>query len=640
MKNRQRKPKGSTKSANNKPKPSHSAFFNLEYLDEEAERLPAVTKHGAEAPDDDLTDQPGLEAICVHPSNNDCPEVDLYDDCVSSEAPVDLPVLLDGTSQVKTDEDEDLELQAMFYLPEWGSASPPSSAKLRPGREESLKVILANVADLLSRFPPPMIEDLEAEVAAPSLHLSPQQPHQPFHVSFTLDVDDDDDDDEEMMSDANGAPPRAHLVGPSVGEEKSQTYPDGSRLEWQQSTSGGGMAAASPTWDEVFGEEELNTYRDNVNDSKNADAAKGADGEIKGRSESVTGEEASCWEDVRDEEMPDSADGGAGDVVDPQMDNSMDLFGDDEAFLHMTIPDISTPWTSPGAGDIANSTKSKSLHMHTPTSSCGVTRSSEGTHRLTSVRTDLALTDPVSHYPHAKIKPRDTSAQTATKAECNTHTAATNSATADREPPSVKQNSFNSSRDYFSVNFDLGYSLEDSEEEREEDDVPAQSTSTTLLPKIQADPLTPYNSVHRARMAQQSSESRISTPQMVSELRRREMLNKGGALPSPITPPGARPTTSLGPARPRTPSSLSCLKRRRLDSHMIDEERAPGVEKVTHLGSVCAPDSPPHPGVFTLQEMGFFLELRMSVFCPAPDPLPVPPPVCQWSATATVRMKL
>lgn len=621
----------------NKPKPSHSMLSDLECIDEEAERLLAMTKqrlsvpHDVEAPNDDITDHPGPEAICNYLSNKDCPEADLYDDCVisnednviKSEHTVGEPINLDRISQLNIDEDEDFELQAMFYLPKSGSASLPSPAKLRPGRDESLKVILSNVAELLSRSPPSLTEDLEADVAAPSLPPSLQRPHQPFQVSFTLNVDDDDDDDDDevIMSDADNASLRADSDEPSVGKRNSQIYHDWPCLEQQQSPSRGRIAAESPTWDEVFGEEEVHSNHE----KRDVDIFKEewVIEEMKSKNDSMTEEEASCWDDVRNEEIPGMTDGGV--KEDPQMDNSMDLFGDDEAFLQMTIPDISTPGvtprTSPSAGDIAYGTK-KILHMHTPTNPCSITHTAESTHRLTAAAhtEDLALTKPITHTPHATLKPQEMNAQTTAETEHNTHNAATNkhvpadSVTAHKSL-SVQHSSksFDSSHDYFSVNFDLGYSLEDSEEEREEDDVPAPSTLTSPLPKkwAVADSSTPYNSFHRARMPLLSSESMLSTPQMLSEHRRRKtssllaspLTSKGGAHLSPITSPGARWTISPGPARPRTPSLLSSLKRRRLDGHMTETEMVPDVENSRRQGSVSAADSPPRPGWFTLQEI-------------------------------------
>lgn len=598
---KQKSTKTCAKTTNNKPKPPHSTLSDLRWIDEEAESgntrgtslvpVLAMTKqklpvqHDTEAPYGDITDHLGPEAICPPPSNNDSSEADMDDDCaiinedvMKSERTV--AVDLDQISQLTTkiDEDEDVELQAMFYLPEWGSAPPPFSAKLPPGRDQSLKVILANVAELLSRSPPLATEDLEAGMAAPSLPPSPRRPHQSFQVSFTLDVDDD-----EVMSDAGDASQRGNSDEPPVGKEDSKIYHDWPHQE-PQTVSRGSTAADSPTWDEVFGEEELNDNHDFKEERVGEEAEKPE--EVKSKNDGMMEEKEGCWDDARNEEMPDLRDGGVKDDRDPHMDESMDLFGDDEAFLQMTIPDIPTPGvtprTSPSAGDTANSTKkmSNTLHMHTPTSPCS--------------------TKLITHTPHAKLISQDTNTQSTTETRHNTHTAA--------QTQPVTDNSFDSSHDYFSVNFDLGYSLEDSEEE-EVEGVPTPCMSTSPRPKKQAvsNSSTPYNSFHRPRMPLQSSESKLSTPQVLSERMKRDassllaspFMSKGGALPSPITSPGARRTLMPVYVGPRTPSSCPSLKRRRLEGRTAEAERGSGVENGSRQESVHVADSPPHPGLFT-----------------------------------------
>ncbi|XP_044023685.1 Fanconi anemia group M protein [Siniperca chuatsi] len=563
VKNRPKKQKGTktcTKTTNNEPEPSHSMSSDLECIDEEAERentprtslvstltvmkqrLPV--EHDTEAPYDDITDHPGPEAICPLPPNNDCPEADMDDDCAIINVIKSEPVNFDRTSQFIAKID-DVELQAMFYLPKWSSAPPPPSAILPPGRDQSLKVILANVAELLSRSPPSLTEDLEANMAAPSLPPSPQRPHQPFKVSFTLDVDNDDDDDEVLMSNADNVSPRAYSDEPPAGKEDSKIYHDWPCQELR-TVSRGSIAADSPTWDEVFGEELNDNYdiRDNSEETDDEVYKKERVGK-KSKNDGLSNEEESCWDDVRNEEMPDLRDGGVKHSRDPQMDESMDLFGDDEGFLQMTIPDISTPGitprTSPSAGDIANSTKkmSNTLHMHTPTNTCSTTHTAETAHRLNTAHTD--------DLTQAKLITQDPNTHNTTRQ--NTHTAAESKPVTDNSvaitacciSPTMQQNSesCDSSHEYFSVNFDLGYSLEDSEEEKVED-VPAQCMSTSPQPKKQAvsNSSTPHNSFPRQRMPLQSSES---TPQMLSEHRKRETSSLlDGALPSPITSPVAR----------------------------------------------------------------------------------------------------
>ncbi|XP_070776576.1 Fanconi anemia group M protein [Enoplosus armatus] len=583
VKSRQKKQKATktcTKATTNKPKQSHSTLSDLECIDEEAEReniqrFPVVStvtvakqrlpvEHDTEAPYDDITDHPGPEAICPLPPNNDCPEADVDDDCaiINKDVIKSEPVNLDKISQL-IDEDEDVELQAMFYLPKWGSA-PPSSVKLLPGRDQSLKVILANVAELLSRSPPSLTEDLEADMAAPSFPFSPQRPHQPFQVSFTLDVDDDDDDDEVMMSDADNASLGVDSNEPP-GHKKNSKICHDQPCQELQTVSRGSAAADSPTWDEVFGEEVVNDNHNIRDDSKETDdeiykeEQLGAEAEkykeIKSKNDAMSEDKESCWDDARNEEMSDLRDGGVKDDGDSHMDESMDLFGDDEAFLQMTIPDISTPGitprTSPSAGGIANSTKKlyNTSHMHTPTNPFSTKHTAESAHRV-----NTAHTDDLTHYPHAKLITQDTDIHNTTETKHNTHTAAQSkpathnsmtgkAITAHCKSPRVQQTSesFEGSHDYFSVNFDLGYSLEDSEEEVE--DVPAPCMSASPQPKKQAvsSSSTPYNSFHRQRVPLLSSESTLSTPQKQSERRKREMSSLlGGALPSPITSPVAR----------------------------------------------------------------------------------------------------
>ncbi|TKS86701.1 Fanconi anemia group M protein [Collichthys lucidus] len=611
VKNGQKKPKSTkTKTTNNKPKPSRITFSDLKCIDEEAETkqrlpVPLPVPRDTEAPNDNITDHPGPEAIYPRPSNNDCPESDMdvdfvsiNEDVIKSEHPVNEPLNLDRISQLMTniDEDEDVELKAMFYLPKWDSPPPPSSAKLCLGRDESLKVILANVAELLSRSPPSLTEDLGSDMAAKSLPPSPLRPHQPFHVSFTLDVDDDED--EVLMSCSGNASPRADSNEPPVDEEDGKIYHDWPHQEQRRSVSSrGSVAADSPTWDEVFGQEEENDNHDmrDTNMETGDEVFKEGwvgkkESEIKHKNQSMTEEKEGCWRD-----------GGVKDDRHPHIDDSMDLFGDDEAFLQMTIPDISTPGvtprTSPRAGDIHRKAKmSNTSHTHTPTTSFNTAHTAESERRLNTAHDLTGIT------PHAKLITQDTNTHSSTDNKHHSHTPAaskpvTNSSmTAQCKSPTVQRNSdsFSSPQDYFPINFELGYSLEDSEEE----DVPAPRTLISPQPKMPAvsDSSTPYNSFHRLRKPPQSSDPNFSTPQVQSEHRKREpssllaspFMSKGGALPSPISSPGVRRTPLPGCAGPRTPSLLSSLKRRRLEGHAAETES-------TRQGSVRGADSPPHP---------------------------------------------
>ncbi|AWP16398.1 putative Fanconi anemia group M protein [Scophthalmus maximus] len=584
---------------NNKPKVSPSTTLSdVECINKEAHRkktqkaslvsTSAVTKkrleHHTEA-SYDFTDPPGPEAICPLPSKNDCPEADMDDDCaIINEEPIDSD---NNTQQRRALDEDDVELQAMFYLPKWDSAPPPSYAKPLPERYESLKFILANVAELLSRSPPSPPACLEADMAAPSLPPSNLWPPQPFQVSFTLDVDDDDN--EEMMSDADGASP-TNSYQPPVGEEDSKTCNDWPHREQQPVRT----AADSPTWDEVFGDEEVNDDRHTGEDSKETDAEMYRNfkseliAEEAGRDKETENENTS---EVKGGWLPGGVKNNRASQSISLMDDSMDLFGDDEAFLQMTIPDISTPGitprTSPCAGDISISTE----QIYDTSQMYNSTRPTE--HTADTVQTDeLACTKHLSRSLHA---------------EQITEGAAAS-------PPKPPTESFESSHDYFPVNFDLGYSLVDSEDDAGTEAPSPPCMLTSPRPKKQsADTLvslptvsnssTPHNSFTTQRRPAQRSESKLSTPQMLPEQRNREMsplltlTSKDGALPSPITSAGARRTLMPGLARPHAPSLLSSSKRKRSAGPTSDYKRGSAVGNESRLESVCVSNSLPRPVV-------------------------------------------
>lgn len=597
-----------TKTPINRARASRPVVSDLQCFDEEEETVGqffTVTKqkpsheHDIEAPHEDFTDP---EAICPSSSKNDGPEADMDDDCaIISECAVTEPINLDRISQLLTnvDEDEDVELQAMFYLPTWNSPLPPFSAKLPSGKDENLRVILANVAELLSRSPPPSPTGLEA---APSPPPSPQQLQQPFQVSFTLAVDDDDDDEEDdddgegMMIEADNTLPKANSNQPPACEEENEIY-NNQRHQEQLPVH---AAADSPTWDEVFGDDEEQDYIIGGGKEKDEEVCNNLPEEHAG------GESERNMDDLWNEEMSDMMERGEKDdrasQCSSQTDKSMDLFGDDEAFLQMSIPNISTPGitprTSPCAGNGSNGTKklTNSSQIDEPANPRGTMHTTESSDRL-----NTAQTNELARSPKAKLASQDANIYNTTKdtyittptkpvidssmtdevfiTHCKSPTATTK-----------QQQNADASHEYFSVNFDLGYSLEASEDETETEPT-NQANFLVSLPAV-SNSSTPNNSSIRQRTSARLSESRLSTAQRFSEhgtpgnrssFLSSPVIPKGGALPSPIvTSVGARRTLTSSLPRPQTPSSLSRLKRRQPES-------------------VCVSDSPPHPGLFTLQ---------------------------------------
>ncbi|KAM9842931.1 Fanconi anemia group M protein [Aulostomus maculatus] len=534
---RQKSTKICSKRVSNIPRKSH--LFDQEYIDEEVNTdraglapLPAKPK-------------PPVDGEVAYDDNRDRPEPDdvecVNEDFVKGDPPgtqaVDLNTISQLISSIESESAlEDVELQAMFYLPKWDLALP-SSAKLLQRRDEGLRVILADVAELLSQSPPPLPVDLDTTMADPTPSSFPQQveePHQSFHVSFTLDVvDDDDEDDEVIIVDTHASP----IVGSESPGEGNSNH-DGPDQELEP-VSRGSMAADSPTWDEVFGnEEDYCGTLDHRKEPKMYDdfmeAGEEAEKEIEGETEK------SRRSDLWNEETTDMKEASMKNNAAPQIDESMDLFGDEETFLQMAIPDIPTPEddvtprTSPRPGEIDNTKKAQS-----PEISC---------HTALSAHTKQLITQGDKIFIH-------TAAPHATQ-------------------KGLPHQSVDSSRDYFPVNFDLGYSLEDSEEE---DAVLAPYMSTSLQPKTDSagslpgfsSSSTPYNIGHRRTLPLQPSESKSSTPQSLTKNQKRvkssfltsPSMSKVGALPSP----SARRMLTPDPAwlSRHSPSSLSLKRRRR-----------------------------------------------------------------------------
>ncbi|KAM6973232.1 Fanconi anemia group M protein [Aplochiton taeniatus] len=184
-------------------------------------------------------------------------------------SPVDL---LQSSLRIKSSdnktkhEEEDVELGKMFFLPKWSSDS--SSSELVPVkcRADSLRVILANVSELLARSPPSLTFDLEGllcdlsptpiPAASVSLWAQPEDQEYPrFQVNFALEVEDDlvstspggnpvegDSEDNKSYHDSH----QNQKEQPSLHPSPLFPEPLGDRGAVPEST------AASPTWEEVF----------------------------------------------------------------------------------------------------------------------------------------------------------------------------------------------------------------------------------------------------------------------------------------------------------------------------------------------------------------------------------------------------
>ncbi|KAM9354495.1 Fanconi anemia group M protein [Pholidichthys leucotaenia] len=524
-KRRQKATKRCTKTTIKKPKPSHSLWSELESVDEETEASSVVTKQRVPV---GCNNEIPYDAS--FPSNSSVSDIiidscaTVYEDAVNVEKTVKDPVDLESLSESNTENSEDVELQAMFYLPKWDTASLICSNKLLPGREETLKVILMNVAELLSRSPPSTIDILED---IPTLPPSPLPPHQPFLVNFSLDVDDDD---ELMMTDVDSLARRKEPGEAPVGAKISPDRPPRTEQPMR-------IQARSPTWDEVFEDEDEN------NESKVADEEMCNDLE----------DEQACVETGQkmktgscEKEIPNLSDGGVEGDRDSEggssMDESIDLFGDSEAFMQMTIPDMPTPEdsvipTTPPTANVSKPSPNSTMQL------------ADSTYRLSLVKTNKSAgTTHISKDLNS-----------------NNNTTETKHTTSQTEPVTENSSTGQGDRscDFFSVNFDLGYSLEDSEDEAETDAAPAQSVSPEGKKKVDSavsTSSTPNSSFTEHRIP--------PVPPVLSE----HMTPKAGGLPSPVTR--------------RMPVSVSgSLKRKRPEGGATERER----------GAFLVIDSPPHP---------------------------------------------
>ncbi|CAB1334903.1 unnamed protein product [Coregonus sp. 'balchen'] len=523
----------------------------------------------------DLRDHPGPWPL---PSTGDQPIMDMDFDCImldneseSSEvnSPRDLvsesvnciaaieQIDLNQLTSIADREpksDEDSELEALFYLPKWGNAVP----KLQPLRQrlESLRVIQVNVTELLSRSPPALHFDLDSPQFDPGptpfntkdrSHTLPVEPldellneGHPFQVNFSLEVDED-------FADSASQSPNVDLdIGSpdceSHCEPPHQQHSPSSPITVLADSMGRESAIGSPSWDEVF--------EDDGNDMMDDD-----------------------MDDKADFETPCHPTQPKAQHSKTSLDESMDLFGDDDAFLQMTIPDIPTP---------------ENVSIRTP-SPLKAPEREESIGSSKSV-TETKMAD--------QVKPSRSHA----------------SPVAQQEPAQDIEN-FDCSQDFFSVNFDLSWE----EEEGVSEAAPAPVPSEPSPPRPKKQEAPPPSSGNGPKSSGSSTPpfrfhgKSMSTPLAACPGGKRAdtsalaspLTSKSGALFSPILTLGPRRALLPGPST--TPStSFSFLKRKRqgaLQNAWTPKAQAgpPGngsIEMGHSLSHIYILD-PPHPGMCT-----------------------------------------
>ncbi|KAM4724379.1 Fanconi anemia group M protein isoform 2-T2 [Anableps anableps] len=506
---------------NNKIKPSHSSWSELQYIDEETEMEdaasagfdPVMVLEKQRLPGEHSTERPEIADSPSHNSDNDCAIINVTeaDQILKDPAnPYDVPEL-----NTKSD---DVDFQEMFYLPTTCSTSLSHSDK--PRRLQSLNAILANVSDLLSRSPPSLENILEAGMTATCLPPSPQLPVQPFPVSFSLEVDDDAD---------ISAPEQDALVVEGGSEDRE---PD------------------SPTWDEVFEDENIRS------DKRETDSSSGYD------AEECVSMEKECWD-------ADSVieDGAISNNV--QMDESMDLFEDDEAFMQMTIPDIPIPEDSVTAMATLSDDSTEKMAKDENTDCTEILNAAKMGADIKTPASDSRLKSEGSHNI------REGKPQLHTPAD---HYKKVASLVQENPEP------LHSSHDLFSVNFDLGYSLEDSEDE-------AEAAPASPSPKEQADSAASLPAVSNSSTPRHSFAGLFRESKSSSQIKADYWKSKTEELPSPVTSLGARRTLLSGFAE--RASSSSKQRRAEVDLTVTSTEHGSRQEPV-HVG-----DSSPRPECYS-----------------------------------------
>uniref|UniRef100_A0A4W5QR91 Helicase C-terminal domain-containing protein n=1 Tax=Hucho hucho TaxID=62062 RepID=A0A4W5QR91_9TELE len=387
--------------------------------------------------------------------------------------------------------DDDSELEALFYLPKWDAAVP----KLQPLRQrlESLRVILVNVTELLSRSPPALHFDLDSPQFDPGptpttkdcSHTLPVEPldelldvGQPFQVNFSLEVDED-------FADPASQSPNVDLDVGSLDceshcEPPHHQHSPSSPITVPADSMGRESSVGSPNWDEVF--------EDDRNDIKDVD-----------------------MDDKVDFEPPCHPTQPKAQHSKTNLDESMDLFGGDETFLQMTIPDIPTPENV--SIRIPSSLKAPEREW-----SIGSSKSVTQTKMVDQVKPSRSHASPV----------------------------------AQQEPAQDFEN-FDCSQDFFSVNFDLGWEEDEGDAEAAPTPVPSKPSppgsrkqeaplsSSVNGPNISGSSTPPF-SFHRTSvstpLAACPGGKRADTSALTSPL-----TSKSGALFSPIPTLGPRSTS-------------------------------------------------------------------------------------------------
>ncbi|TSO67456.1 Fanconi anemia group M protein [Bagarius yarrelli] len=352
------------------------------------------------------------------------------------------------THSPKTNPDTSLEpLEEMFYLPRRDVCRNLYNINKSA---ESLEMILSNVKNLLSRSPPESFDLHFSLSLSDSVHFdkskeirsSPKEEVDHFQVNFNLGEDDNSLDSDSLDCNIAEAAPELEILS---GENDS---------------AGPDNAPNSPSWDEVF---------DDVVDDE--------------------ADKNTC--------LPIESK-----IYPTTLDESVDLFGDDDAFFQISLPNIVTP----------NKDAVLSINGQETCVTENVKDSSDMFNAETSFKSP-------EHKSQSQKKPE----------------------------------AFNYSQDIFSVNFDLGFSFDSEDEETDgpASDLTAEPTADrehTFMSQTYNKPNTSSNSITLAHMSTPrlcAMDKKLSTLIAKSNLspvitERESLQSKFSDIESPIRAPRKR----------------------------------------------------------------------------------------------------
>ncbi|XP_066550656.1 Fanconi anemia group M protein [Amia ocellicauda] len=390
-------------------------------------------------------------------------------------------------------EESSSDLTGMFYLPEGSIISETNPAREIP---DNIRIILAKVQNFLARSPPNE-SDFECPLEQTEATVHPE--HQqclPFQINFSLD--------DELESECEEEDSSSSVLSNNDMEFKPQVSHHALTKETpllDNSTSKHTVSRAlSPSWDEVF---------DDITEEP-----LGHDDEDAGCGKSGLLPQPDTVVDENSIHSPTGKLGHQSRIYHnppTKIDDSMDLFEDDDLFLHVSIPDPSASMT----------------------------------------QKQECLAEPVQEVDRAQRNP----------VALGEPKAPFLSPLSDQQKLPDEKERYNCSEELFSVNFDLGFSLEDCEDElsdedtasRHEVELPVHSTGASTGEGDAETHLRAAESLAsspKSRPAVDPHSKKFSTPLAGPCDRRVPPILKEPSLFSPIAQPFATPVsaTLISPA--------------------------------------------------------------------------------------------